>query len=101
MLTERASLAHWKNGFCRPKALALLKAAPTPANAARLTRTQISGAHRRAGRQRGIEAAIVTERPRETFRAGSAHHPTAVEMGDSLGEHGFPIASASSSSPPW
>ncbi|MFD3678604.1 IS110 family transposase [Streptomyces sp. NPDC058613] len=71
------SVAHWKNGLCRPEALALLKAAPTPTDAARLTRAQIAGALRRAGRQRGIEAE--TERLREIFRTESAHHPTAVE----------------------
>ncbi|WP_331735989.1 IS110 family transposase (plasmid) [Streptomyces anulatus] len=72
-----AAVVHWKNGLCRPEALALLKAAPTPADAARLTRPQIAAALRRAGRQRGIEAE--TERLREIFRAEWAHHPPLVE----------------------
>ncbi|MDD9375468.1 hypothetical protein M8Z33_02035 [Streptomyces sp. ZAF1911] len=55
----------------------LLKAAPTPSDAARLTRPHIAAALRRAGRQRGIEAG--TERLREIFRSEWAHHPTLVE----------------------
>lgn len=72
----------WKNGLCRPEAHELLKAAPTPAKAARLTRTQLQAALKRAGRQRGIAAEA--ERLREVFRADWAHQPPLVE--DALGK---------------
>ncbi|WP_406307419.1 IS110 family transposase [Streptomyces sp. NBC_00885] len=72
----------WKNGLCRPEAHELLKAAPTPAKAARLTRTQLQAALKRAGRQRGIAADA--ERLREVFRADWAHQPQLVE--DALGK---------------
>ncbi|MEV0532598.1 IS110 family transposase [Kitasatospora sp. NPDC050463] len=72
----------WKNGLCRPEAHELLKAAPTPAQAARLSRTQLHAALKRAGRKRGIEAEA--ERLREAFRADWAHQPPLVE--DALGK---------------
>ncbi|MFI1498877.1 IS110 family transposase [Streptomyces platensis] len=72
----------WTNGLCRPEARELLKTAPTPARAARLTRTQIQAALKRAGRKRGIEAEAV--RLREVFRANWAHQPPLVE--DALGK---------------
>ncbi|RKN61379.1 IS110 family transposase [Streptomyces klenkii] len=77
-----AAFEPWKNGLCRPEARELLKAAPTPARAARLTRTQIAAALKRAGRQRGIEAEA--ERLRQVFRADWAHQPLLVE--DALGK---------------
>ncbi|MBT2384483.1 IS110 family transposase [Streptomyces sp. ISL-11] len=77
-----AAFEPWKNGLCRPEARELLKAAPTPARAARLTRTQIAAALKRAGRQRGIETEA--ERLREVFRADWAHQPPLVE--DALGK---------------
>ncbi|MFF3624890.1 IS110 family transposase [Streptomyces sp. NPDC002467] len=72
----------WKNGLCRPEAHQLLKLAPTPAMAARLTRTQLQTALKRAGRQRGIAAD--TERFRKVFRAAWARQPQLVE--DALGK---------------
>ncbi|MEV6537330.1 IS110 family transposase [Streptomyces sp. NPDC051639] len=72
----------WKNGLCRPEAHQLLKLAPTPAMAARLTRTQLQTALKRAGRQRGIAAD--TERFREVFRAEWPCQPQLVE--DALGK---------------
>ncbi|WP_119581014.1 IS110 family RNA-guided transposase [Streptomyces europaeiscabiei] len=72
----------WKNGLCRPETHELLKAAPTPAKAARLTRTQLQAALKRAGRQRGIAADA--ERLREVFRADWAQQPELVE--DALGK---------------
>ncbi|MFH8789163.1 IS110 family transposase [Streptomyces roseoverticillatus] len=77
-----AAFEPWRNGLCRPEARELLKSAPTPARAARLTRTQIAAALKRAGRQRGIEAEA--ERLREVFRADWAHQPPLVE--DALGK---------------
>ncbi|MEU5242506.1 IS110 family transposase [Streptomyces lydicus] len=76
------AFAKWTNGLCRPEARELLRTAPTPAKAARLTRTQIQAALKRAGRKRGIEAEA--ERLREAFRADWAHQPPLVE--DALGK---------------
>ncbi|MFG2526314.1 IS110 family transposase [Streptomyces sp. NPDC048527] len=77
-----AAFEPWKNGLCRPEAHELLKLAPTPARAARLTRTQLQAALKRAGRKRGIEAEA--ERLRDVFRADWAHQPPLVE--DALGK---------------
>ncbi|MEU6511253.1 IS110 family transposase [Streptomyces sp. NPDC046942] len=77
-----AAFEPWKNSLCRPEAHELLKAAPTPARAARLTRTQLQAALKRAGRKRGIEAEA--ERLREVFRADWAHQPPLIE--DALGK---------------
>ncbi|GAU71666.1 IS110 family transposase [Streptomyces sp. NPDC001339] len=72
----------WKNGLCRSEAREILKAAPTPTRAARLTHTQFQAALKRAGRKRGI--VTEAERLREVFRAGWAHQPPLVE--DALGK---------------
>ncbi len=72
----------WKNGLCRPEMRELLRAAPTPTRAARLTRTQLQAALKRAGRQRGIEAEA--DRFRAVFRSEWAHQPALVE--DALGK---------------
>lgn len=72
----------WQNGLCRPEARELLKLAPTPARAARLTRSQITAALRRAGRSRKLDTE--TDRLREVFRAEYAHQPQLVE--DALGK---------------
>ncbi len=77
-----AAFESWKNGLCRPEAHEVLKLAPTPTRAARLTRTQLQAALKRAGRQRGIEAEA--ERLREVFRDDYAHQPAPVE--DALGK---------------
>jgi transposase len=76
------AVAAWQNGLCRPEARELLKAAPTPVKAAKMTRSQIGGALRRAGRKRGIEAEA--ERIREVFRGDFAHQPPLLE--DALGQ---------------
>ncbi|MFB7618688.1 hypothetical protein [Kitasatospora sp. NPDC056181] len=65
----------------RAAAPGVLVTAPTPAKAARLTRTQLAAALKRAGRQRGIEAEA--ERLRGAFRQDWAHRPPLVE--DALG----------------
>ncbi|MEU9140961.1 IS110 family transposase [Streptomyces sp. NPDC048404] len=77
-----AAFESWKNGLCRSEAHEVLKLAPTPTRAARLTRAQLQAALKRAGRQRGIEAE--TERLREVFREDYAHHSALVE--DALGK---------------
>jgi transposase len=76
------ALAPFKNGLCRREAHELLKLAPTPTKAARITRTQLHAALKRAGRQRGIAAEA--DRLREVFRAPYAHQPLLVE--DALGK---------------
>ncbi|MEU0374874.1 IS110 family transposase [Streptomyces sp. NPDC006283] len=77
-----AAFDPWRNGLCRREAHEILKAAPTPTRAARLTRNQLQAALKRAGRQRGIEAEA--ERLRDVFRADWAHQPPMVE--DALGQ---------------
>ncbi|MGW2651978.1 IS110 family transposase [Streptomyces sp. NPDC001393] len=77
----------WANGLCRPEARELLKLAPTPAQAARLTRTQLRSALKRAGRSRGIEAEA--ERLREIFRSDYASQPPLVE--DALGKQALAL----------
>ncbi|MGY5052245.1 IS110 family transposase [Streptomyces sp. 900105755] len=72
----------WRNGLCRPEARELLKVAPTPTRAARLTRTQLEAALKRVGRKRGITAEA--ERLRDVFRNDYAHQPPLVE--DALGK---------------
>ncbi|MET8965899.1 IS110 family transposase [Streptomyces sp. NPDC004074] len=76
------AVATRQNGLCRPEARELLKLAPTPSQAARLSRTQIQAALQRAGRKRGIEAEA--DRIREVFRAEWAHQPPMVE--DAIGK---------------
>ncbi|GHH26705.1 IS110 family transposase [Streptomyces lanatus] len=71
------AFAMWTNGLCRPETHELLRLAPTPSRAARLTRTQLQAALKRAGRKRGIAADA--DRLREVFRADSAHQPPLVE----------------------
>lgn len=77
-----AAVETWKNGLCRPEAFELLRLAPTPARAAKLSRSQLQAALRRAGRKRGIPADA--DRLREVFRAEWAHQPPLVE--DALGK---------------
>lgn len=74
--------ATWQSGLCRPEIRELLRTAPTPAIAARLTRTQITAALKRAGRKRAIEAD--TERLREALRSDWPHQLPLVE--DALGK---------------
>ncbi|GAA2311435.1 hypothetical protein SVIO_103040 [Streptomyces violaceusniger] len=61
------AFATWTNGLCRPEARELLKTAPTPTRAARLTRTQLQAALKRAARKRGIDTEV--DRLRDAFRA--------------------------------
>ncbi|GAA1140473.1 IS110 family transposase [Kitasatospora gansuensis] len=75
------AFAPWQNGLCRPEARELLRLAPTPARAARLTRAQIAAALKRAGRSRKLDTE--TDRLREVFRGQYAHQPQLVE--DALG----------------
>ncbi|MFC9916810.1 IS110 family transposase [Streptomyces sp. NPDC127197] len=81
------AFARWTNGLCRPEALELLKLAPTPSQAARLTRAQLRSALKRASRSRGIEAEA--DRLREVFRGDYASQPQLVE--DALGKQVFAL----------
>lgn len=53
-----AAIEALKGGIAEPLARTLLAAAPTPEQAARLTRTQLKAVLKRAGRQRGIDAEV-------------------------------------------
>jgi transposase len=64
-------------GLAHPEARALLAIAPTPTQAAKLTKTQIRAALKRGGRQRYTEAE--TKRLQAVFRAEYAHQPPLVE----------------------
>src|SRR6266536_774770 len=64
-------------GLAHPDACAVLAIAPTPTQAARLTRPQLQAALRRAGRQRGITAASV--RLQAIFRRTWLHQLLLVE----------------------
>jgi len=64
-------------GLAHPDACAVLAMAPTPTQAARLTRPQLQAALRRAGRQRGITAASV--RLQAIFRRTWLHQLSMVE----------------------
>lgn len=76
------AFAVWTNGLCRPEARELLKLAPSPAKASRLSRAQTSAALKRVGRKRGIEADA--ERLREALRGDWARQLPLVE--DALGK---------------
>ena len=62
-----AAYATAKGGIMRPDARAVLAAAPTPADAAKLTLTQLRALLRKAGRSRGIDTEAT--RLRDAFRA--------------------------------
>jgi transposase len=66
-----------KGGLAHPEARAVLAIAPTPATAAKLTKTQIKTAIKRGGRQRYCEAEAT--RIQQVFRAEYAHQPPLVE----------------------
>ena len=61
----------------RPEARAVLAAAPTPADAARLTLAQLRAALKKAGRSRGLDAEAA--RLREAFRAEQMRQLPLVE----------------------
>lgn len=81
------AFAAWANGLCRPEARELLKIAPTPTQAARLTRTQLRSALKRAGRSRGVEAEA--DRLRKVFRGDYATQSRLVE--DALGKQALAL----------
>ena len=73
-----AAFAGARGGITRPEARAILAAAPTPAQAARLTLTQLRGLLRKAGRTRGIDTEAT--RLRDAFRTGQMRQLPLVEQ---------------------
>ena len=73
-----AAYASADGGIMRPDARAVLAAAPTPADAARLTVTQLRALLRKAGRSRGIDTEAA--RLREAFRAPQMRQLPLVEQ---------------------
>jgi transposase len=73
-----AAYASADGGIMRPDARAVLAAAPAPANAARLTVTQLRAVLRKAGRRRGIDTEAA--RLREAFRASQMRQLPLVEQ---------------------
>ncbi len=90
-----AAVEAWKNGLCRPEAREILRLAPTPSRSAKLTRTQLQAALKRASRKRGIDAEV--ERFREIFRAEWAHQPPLVE--EALGKQMLALLTRSTRTP--
>jgi transposase len=72
-----AAFAGTRGGILRPDARAVLAAAPTPADAAALTLTQLRALLKKAGRSRGIDAEAT--RLREAFRAPQMRQLPLVE----------------------
>ncbi len=73
-----AAFAGTRDGIMRPEARAVLAAAPTPADAARLTVAQLRALLKKAGRSRGIDAEAT--RLREAFRAEQMRQLPLVEQ---------------------
>lgn len=73
-----AAFADARGGITRPEARVILAAAPDPATAARLTRSQLQALLRRAGRTRGIVAEA--SRLREALRAPQMRQLALVEQ---------------------
>ena len=72
-----AAFADARGGILRPEARAILAAAPTPADAATLTLTQLRALLKKAGRSRGIDTEAT--RLREAFRAPQMRQLPLVE----------------------
>ena len=73
-----AAFASAKGGIMRPEARAVLAAAPTPADAARLTLTQLRALLKKAGRSRGIDTEAA--RLRDAFRTEQMRQLPLVEQ---------------------
>ncbi len=73
-----AAFAGARDGIMRPEARAVLAAAPTPADAARLTLTQLRGALKKAGRSRGLDTEAT--RLRDAFRTSQMRQLPLVEQ---------------------
>ena len=73
-----AAFASVKGGIIRPEARTILAAAPTTADAATLTLTQLRGLLKKAGRSRGIDTEAA--RLRDAFRAPQMRQLPLVEQ---------------------
>ena len=73
-----AAYATAKGGIMRPDARAVLAAAPTPADAAKLTLTQLRALLKKAGRSRGIDTEAT--RLRDAFRTEQMRQLPLVEQ---------------------
>ena len=73
-----AAFADARGGILRPEARTILAAAPTPADAAKLTLTQLRALLKRAGRSRGLDTEAT--RLREVFRTGQMRQLPLVEQ---------------------
>ena len=73
-----AAFADARGGITRPDARTILAAAPTPADAAALTLTQLRALLKKAGRSRGIDTEAT--RLRDAFRAGQMRQLPLVEQ---------------------
>jgi transposase len=73
-----AAFADARGGITRPDARAILAAAPTPADAAALTLTQLRALLKKAGRSRGIDTEAT--RLRDAFRTGQMRQLPLVEQ---------------------
>lgn len=79
-----------RGGIMRPEARILLAAAPTPAEAARLTPPELVGLLRQAGRQRRL--ATHAARLHAIFAAPCLHQPPLVEQ--AMGRHALALLGA-------
>ncbi len=82
-----AAFAGAKGGIMRPEARVILAAAPTPADAAKLTLAQLRSLLKRAGRSRGIDSEA--QRLRDAFRAKQMRQPPLVE--DAMGRQSLAL----------
>ncbi len=82
-----AAFADARGGIMRPEARAILAAAPAPAQAATLTKAQLTALLRRAGRSRGIDAEAT--RLREAFRTAQMRQLPLVE--DAMGRQALAL----------
>src|SRR6266536_2829117 len=73
-----AAFASAKGGIMRPEARTILAAAPTPADAAKLTLTQLRGLLKRAGRSRSLDAEAT--RLRDAFRVPQMRQLPLVQL---------------------
>ena len=73
-----AAFAGARDGIMRPEARVILAAAPTPADAAKLTLAQLRALLKKAGRSRGIDAEAA--RLRDAFRAPQMRQLPLVEQ---------------------
>ena len=82
-----AAFADARGGIARPEARIILAAAPTPADAAKLTLTQLRGLLKKAGRSRGLDTEAT--RLRDAFRVPQMRQLPLVE--DAMGRQALAL----------